>query len=173
MKRNLISILILALLIVNVVLTALMMFSVTGTSQKTADLVDNIASAIALELSDPAAASVGTGPAVPMDQIEIYSIADSMTIPLKLGEDGNQHYCVAEVALSINTQDKDYGTYGSDLTAQESLIKSEVIGVISSYTLEEAQTDQEGMRNAILARLQKLFNSQFIFAVSFSSIMYQ
>ena len=40
MKKNLISIVILALLIVNIVLTAIMMFSVTGTSRKTAALVD-------------------------------------------------------------------------------------------------------------------------------------
>ncbi len=173
MKRNLISILILALLIVNVVLTAIMMFSVTSTSKKTAALVDSISGAIALELTDPNAAAVSSGPAVPMDQIEVYSVPDSMTIPLKIGEDGQQHYCVVEVSLSINTNDKDYKTYGSDLTSQVSLIKSEIINVIGSYTLEEAQADQEGMKNEILARIQKLFNSQFVFAVSFSSIMYQ
>ena len=43
MKKNLISVIILALLIVNVVLTAIMMFSVTSASRKTAALVDNIA----------------------------------------------------------------------------------------------------------------------------------
>ena len=42
MKKNLISIIILALLIVNIVLTAIMMFSVTGTATKTSALVDNI-----------------------------------------------------------------------------------------------------------------------------------
>ena len=39
--------------------------------------------------------------------------------------------------------------------------------------LEEAQADQEGMKAEILAGVQKLFGSQFVFAVSFSSIMYQ
>ena len=43
MKKNLISVIILALLIVNIVLTAIMMFSVTGASKKTAALVDDIA----------------------------------------------------------------------------------------------------------------------------------
>ena len=46
MKKNLISVIILALLIVNIVLTAIMMFSVTGASKKTAALVDNIATAL-------------------------------------------------------------------------------------------------------------------------------
>ena len=46
MKKNLISIIILALLVVNIVLTAIMMFSVTGAANKTAALVDNIATAL-------------------------------------------------------------------------------------------------------------------------------
>ena len=50
MKKNLISIIILALLIVNIVLTAIMMFSVTTTNRKTAALVGDIASAISLDL---------------------------------------------------------------------------------------------------------------------------
>ena len=52
MKKNLISIIILALLIVNIVLTAIMMFSVTTTNRKTAALVGDIASAISLDLGD-------------------------------------------------------------------------------------------------------------------------
>ena len=173
MRRNLISILILALLIVNVVLTAIMMFSITNTTKKTAALVDNIASAIALELSDPGAASLSSGPAIAVEDIEVYSIPDSMTIPLKIGEDGKSHYCLLSVSFSINTKDKDYKTYGSDLTAQAELIKSDINSVVGSYTMEEAQADQEGMKAEILSRVQRLFGSQFIYAVSFSSIMFQ
>ena len=50
MKKNLISIVILALLIVNIVLTAVMMFSVTSTNKKTAALVTDVAAAINLDL---------------------------------------------------------------------------------------------------------------------------
>ena len=50
MKKNFVSIIILALLIVNIVLTAIMMFSVIGTNSKTAALVTDIASAINLDL---------------------------------------------------------------------------------------------------------------------------
>ena len=50
MKKNLISIVILALLIVNIVLTSIMMFSVMSTNKKTAALVGDVAAAISLEL---------------------------------------------------------------------------------------------------------------------------
>ena len=96
MKKNLISVIILALLIVNVVLTAIMMFSVTGASKKTAALVDNIASALDLELT---AQTGETEVVVPMENIEVYSIPESMTIPLKTGEDGADHYCLVSVSF--------------------------------------------------------------------------
>ena len=50
MKKNLVSIMILALLIVNIVLTSIMMFSITSTNRKTASLVGDVASAISLDL---------------------------------------------------------------------------------------------------------------------------
>ena len=106
MKKNLISIIILALLIVNIVLTAIMMFSVTTTNRKTAALVGDIASAISLDL--------GTGEngeqeeeIVPMADVVTYTIAD-MTIPLKKGEDGESHFAMLSVTLSMNSKNKDY-----------------------------------------------------------------
>ena len=57
MKKNMLSILILALLIVNIVLTAIMMFSVTGTAKKTSALIDDISAAINLDLKNQSATS--------------------------------------------------------------------------------------------------------------------
>ena len=41
MKKNLMTVLILALLVVNIVLTSVMLVSIVGTNKKTAQLVDN------------------------------------------------------------------------------------------------------------------------------------
>ena len=111
MKKNLISVIILALLIVNIVLTAIMMFSVVGASKKTAALVDNIATAINLEL---ASGTRGPDEVVSMADTETYSFADNMTIPLKKAEgDDKDHYCVVAITLSINTKADGYKEYGS------------------------------------------------------------
>ena len=53
MKKNLLSVLILVLLIVNIVLTTIMMISITGTNSKTAELVTSIATVMNLELYEP------------------------------------------------------------------------------------------------------------------------
>ena len=46
MKKNLMTVLILALLIVNIALTGVMLVSIVGTNKKTAQLVDNITTAV-------------------------------------------------------------------------------------------------------------------------------
>lgn len=169
MKKNLISIIILALLIVNIVLTAIMMFSVTGTARKTSALVDNITRALNLELT----ARGDTGKtAVPMADIATYDIAE-MTIELQRGEDNEPHYFVGAITLSMNTKDKDYKTYGEEMESRESLIKSEITNVISQYTAEDARNNQDTIKSEILERIQTMFDSEFVFSVAFSDIMIQ
>ena len=51
MKKNFISILILGCTLINVVLSAITMFSVVSTNQKTADIVTSVAKVLDLELS--------------------------------------------------------------------------------------------------------------------------
>lgn len=173
MKKNLISIIILALLIVNVALTAIMMFSVTSTSKKTAALVDNISTALNLELAAKGTDSEEAAEEIPMSDIQTYDISESMTIPLKTDEDGEPHFCMVSVTLSMNTKDKGFKTYGADLSGQESLIKSEIIDVFGQYTLSEARDHQDEIRQEILQRVQKMFDSEFIFNISFSNILFQ
>ncbi len=174
MKKNLISIIILALLIVNIVLTAIMMFSVTGASKKTSALVDNIATALDLEL-----AASGEGEAaeeaVSMADTETYSFAEQMTIPLKKSEgEDKDHYCIVSITLSINKKADGYKEYGSaeSLATMEGLIKDEINSVFAQYTMEEARDNQEAIKKEIISRIQTMFDSKFIYNVSFGDIMF-
>ena len=172
MKKNLISIIILALLVVNIILTAIMMFSVTGESRKTAALVDNISTALNLELT----AKQETGDNVidvPIADTATYDISASMTIRLKTDESGEEHYCVASIGFSLNTKDKGYKSYGSgDLSAYETQLKDKINTVFNQYTVDEAKGNEEKLKQEILKSVQDLFDSEFIFDVSFGSIIY-
>lgn len=177
MKKNLISIIILALLIVNIVLTAIMMFSVAGASKKTAALVDNIATALSLELTAGGTAEEEEV-VISMADTETFQIPSgedgaTMTIPLKKAEgDDKDRYCILSVTLSINTKDEAYKTYGSDLTKQEGVIKDKINEVFSRYTMDEARANQEAIKKEILSILQQMYESKFIYNVSFSDIMF-
>ena len=172
MKKNLISVLILALLVVNLALTAIMMFSVTSASKKTAALVDDIAKTLNLELKAQTG-NAGT-PAVPIADIETYSLegGEALTIALKPDEDGTAHYCLVSITFSINMKADGYKTYGSDLSAQEELIKGEVISVFGQYTMAEARANETQIREEILTHVQNMYDSDHIFNVSFGSIIY-
>lgn len=175
MKKNLISVIILALLIVDIVLTSIMMFSVTGASKKTSALVTDIASVLKLELENNQSLEEGVQTVeVSMENIEVYDISEELTIPCKQGEDGKDHYCITNISLSLNKKDKGYKKYGGEeLTARESLIKSEIFEVFRNHSIDEVREDIDSIGKEILDRIQTMFDSEFIFKVSFSNTMYQ
>lgn len=170
MKKNLLSILILALLVVNLVMTAVMMFSVTGAMKSTTALVGKIATVLDIELAtDPGEEMV------PIEDTATYTIADTMTIPLKDEGDGKDHYAMMKVTLYMNTKHEDYKKYGSpeELLAREEMIKSEIISVVRSHTMEELKSDSEGIYAEIVAKLQKMYNSRFVYRVACGDVKYQ
>lgn len=178
MKKNLLSVLILALLIVNIVLNAIVMISVTSTNKKTAALIGNIATILNLELEN---GSEEEGEAVvTMEDTATYDIADKLTIPLRVeseesGGDGKQHFLVVSVSLAMNIKDKDYETFGTEeaMKTKEGMIKGEITDAISGYTLTDVQKDGEAVRTDILDRLQKMFDSKFIYKVTFRDFIPQ
>ncbi len=173
MKKNIISILILALLIVNVVLTSIMMFSVMGTMKKSAKLIDGISSALSLEVGNNSEdTNTEEAVAVAMEDIDVYKIEDQMTISLAKGADGATHYCLVSVSLSMNKKDPDYSKYSTTLKDQVDLIKSEIYTVIQARTLEEAEGNTDLLRQEILERIQAMYGSKFIYNVVFRDIMF-
>ena len=169
MKKNMLSVLILALLIVNIVLTAVMMFSVTGTAKKTSALIDDISAAINLDLKNQSASSAAVQVAdVAIEDTQVTPLGEELTIPLTIGADGKQHYYLVAVSLSLDMKHRDYKKLSPQVTTQADLIKGEIINVIGSHTLEEIQQGTDSIRMEILQKLQKLFDSQFIFNVTFT-----
>lgn len=173
MKKNLLSILILALLIVNLVLTAIMMVSVIGTNNKTGALVTSVASAMNLELYQPGG---GSAASVPLSQTATYALADRMMVQLPPNEDGSTAMIIFNVSLAMNTEHEDYASMGSSetLASFEIQIRDAIASVVNQYTEEECRANFETIIRAdILKAVQNLFQSDFIYGVSVSDVMYQ
>lgn len=169
MKKNLMTVLILALLVVNIVLTAVMMVSMTSTNKKTAELVTNIATVMNLELT-----SVGgenDKQTVSLADTEVYNLSGDLTIPLATDESGKQGYIIFEIALSMNTKHKDYKAYG-DIASRESLIKDAISTVVTAHTESECRDDFEGLKEEILEAIQGVYQSDFIYNVAISEVRY-
>lgn len=170
MKKNLMSVLILALVVVNLVLTAILTITVLPQAKKSNELVEKVCSAIDLELQS---GEMKNASSVPMDKLATYDLADSLTINLKDSKDGSSHYAVIAVTLSMNTESDGYKTYGEKLDEKASLIASEINNIVGKYTIEEMKADQESVQEEIQADLQKLFDSDFIVGVGFKQVTYQ
>ena len=172
MKKNLLSVVILALLVVNLILTGIMMFSCVSANKKTAALVNDIASVLDLELTG-GGSNTEEAAAVSVADTEIYNIADAMTVALRPSEDGKEHYCMCEVSFSMNKTHEDYETMSPMVATQESKIRSIIIGVIGGYTKEEAQANQKAIESEILEQVQQMFGSNFIYEAYFRDVKFQ
>lgn len=170
MKKNLVTVITLALVVVNLVLTVVLTISIVPETKKANELITKVCGAIDLDLESGSASSAEN---IPIEDIEVYSIADSLTINLKKGEDGKDHFAIVKVALSINKEHDDYKKLQPELEGKDNLIRAEVINVISQYTIEEIQSNQTAVQEEILKNLQKKFASDFIVAVGFPDAQYQ
>lgn len=170
MKKNLLSVLVLALVLANLILTAILTFSVISEVKKTDALVGKIATAIDLEMRE---VNGGEEEEVPIEKLAVYNIEESMTINLKPGEDEAEHYAKLSVSLSMNTENEDYEKYGETIAEKESLIKNEVNDVVSSYTIDEIKSNTQAVQDELLERVRKMYDSDFIVEVIFRDVVYQ
>lgn len=167
MKKNLISVLILALVLANLILTGILAFTIIPQTKKSNELIDKVCNAIHLELES------GESISVPIEKIYVHNLVDEFTCNLKKGEDGKDHFALFKVGFSLNTESEEYdeGAGIESLTAKETIIRDRVNSIVSKYTLEEFKEDGNyAVKQEILKEMQSLFGAEFIVGVSFSSV---
>lgn len=173
MKKNLMSVVIMALVLANLILTAVLTISVLPQAKQANELISKVCAAIDLDLEGGSLEEISS---VPLEQIENYSVnsGESMTINLKAGEDGVNHYALMQVTLGIDTKNEDYKKYGSaeELSDKEGMIKDRIFSVVTEHTLEEMQADRDAIQKEILTSLRKMYSSDFIVNVAYT-VTYQ
>lgn len=172
MKKNFISILILGCTLINIVLSAITMFSVVSTNQKTAAIVTEVAQILDIELGGTETEEKEND--IPIENIVTYSISEEMMVELKPSADGTRHFCSVTVFFSMDSKHKDYKKYGATIGENELILKSIIGEVFQQYTMDEARANQDEISAEILKKVQaKYGDSDFVFDVSFSDIMFQ
>src|SRR5574344_1765771 len=131
MKKNILTILILALTAVNVILTEVIVFTTVPAMNRTNNLVKQVASVIDLELDSPE----GNPEVVQVNvkNITTYKFeytSGTSTINLKKGADGKDHWGQLDsVTLSVNKKSKDYKALKASLEANDSKVLETVTNV--------------------------------------------
>lgn len=170
MKKNLITVITLALVVVNLVLTVILTITIFPETKKANELITKVCSAIDLDLESGSATSNAN---IPIDQIDVYNIEEQQTINLKSSGDGKDHFAIITVSISMDKKNKDYKDLQPEVENKVKLIKGEINNIVSQYTMDEIKNNQSAVQNEILKDLQKMFGSDFIVAVGFPTAQYQ
>jgi flagellar FliL protein len=173
MKKNLISVIILALVFANFVLTALLIFTVLPETKKANELISAVCESIDLELNSGAATGLSS---LPIEQITTYAVNDGESIicNLKASGDGgsSNHYAVLSISLSLNNEHENYqDKYSPEVLAlKDDIIRDDIIRIISGYTKEEFDNNMSAVKEEILLDMQDMFGRDYVVGVNFSSV---
>jgi flagellar FliL protein len=166
MKKNIFTVIIMAITVINTVLLAVLIFAIVPTANKTMKLIDRVNSIVDLELESPE----GEAEEISVSDIATYTIADKLTIDL-ISNDGESHYAVVKVSISMNSKNEDYTALSAKMAENELAIKEIVSDEFGKYSKDEVKPNKDIIKDQIIIRLQEYFKSDFIINVSFGDLI--
>jgi len=179
MKKSFLNVITLALVLINLVLTVLLTFSLVSTSKKTDDFISKVAGIIDLDVGATSTSSTqSASTTVGISDLEIIDVKLSdgttkITISL-LDDTGKVHQSIVSVALSLNKTSKDYTKLRANVDNGMNLIISEINKVVSSYSFNVVLANKPNMEQQILTYIQDtMFQSDIVYSVSFTNFVVQ
>ncbi|MCR4779093.1 MAG: hypothetical protein K5858_09625 [Lachnospiraceae bacterium] len=170
MKKNMLTVVVIALCILNLALTAMVVFSVVPTVKATNNLISQVASIIDLELESPDPKYT-----VSMSDLTAVEFAGTLTINLKKveGEKNDPFAIIDSVTVYLNSKGEDYADLNTNLANYSTTISEIVTDNFAKYTKDEAQNNRDLIKDEILKQLQKRFETQTIADISFKNLRFQ
>lgn len=172
MKKNILTIIILALGVINLVLTAVVIFVCVPSANRTNNLINQVSSIIDLELE-----SVEEEEKISPTDLQSYEIASengTLTLNLAASADGKEHWGQLDsVTLYMNTKADDYTKLSATLETKKNKILEIVRDVINTYTYENAKNGREKIKSEVLKAVQEDFDSKFIVDLTFDNLRFQ
>ena len=164
MKKNILTVVIMAATVINLVLTAVLVFSVMPAMNKTTNLIDKVASVIDLEIDTK-------------DESEDYTIADLESFAVEYdavqninllpeeGDDTMHVFRMKGFSISFNKKAEDFQVISEQVKADPTHIKDIVIKTISSHT--KSDFDQVKVASECVKKIQEMYNSKCIVEIIF------
>lgn len=160
MKRNILTIIIIAALLVNLTLTAMMLFVMVPYQQKADKLITNILQVLQLDLESPLPSDYASQ--YELDDLEAYTVFTDQNTNLKTGTDGKARYAVVDATIYINSAHADYKTKNPLVEKNKAVIESIIIEEINKYTADEIIEKKSEIEAAALEKIQSYFGSKFV-----------
>ncbi len=169
MKKNILTVVIMAATVINLILTIVIVFSIVPAMNKTNKLVDKVASVIDLEIEKEEEEQYS------VEDLEAYPIAfeNKRTINLKPEEgDSESHFVIIEgITVSFNKEADDYDTISESVKAADVYVVDAVTEAVSEQTIHTL--NEKEVKEIALAKIQEIYKSKCIVQVSLSGFMFQ
>lgn len=173
MKKSMLNVITLALVLINLVLTVVLTFSLVSTNNKTNNLISKVAKIIDLDVGGTSSGS-GTGN-VNIDNVEYIDVmsGDSNSITVSYTDGGKTHYVVLKVTIGLNKKSKDYETKSVSINNGMKLIVSQITNEALKYKYDSVVANKTTIENNLLSTLRDQFQTEMIHSVTLSEILVQ
>ena len=172
MKKNLVTVIILALCLINLVFNILLVFVFMPSASKTNKLITDIASVLDLEIQSQA-----NGDNAGIDVSDLAPFKLEQGNPINLAADGSGTVHVVQYGLTINLDSKadDYSKVNDNLNSSTALVYDTARDIIGQYTYSQVINveTQRNIKDAILISLRETFNTECIYSISFYNFVAQ
>lgn len=169
MKKSLLNIITLVLVLMNTALTGIMVFAVVPSMQDSNRVIKKVAQAINLELDSDQSLDLSD---VPLQDCVTFDLS-KLTILLKKGTDGKEHYAVIYPTLSLYKNAANYSKQYATLEANTALATQHIQEVVQKYTVNELQSNPDAIRKECLGDLQEIFGKDFVVKIAFGTTTIQ
>ena len=166
MKKSMLNVIILALVLVNLVLTVILTFSLVSTNKKTNSLINKVAQIIDLDVAGGVSnnnSSTGSG----IENVSYIDIKnnDSTDIIVSYVDNGKTRYAVLSVSVGLNSKAKDYSTVSTPVDNGMKVLVNKITNEANKYTYSTISANKSTMETDLLKEFQELFKTETIQSV--------
>lgn len=169
MKKNILTIAIMAASVLNLVLTIVLVFSIVPAMNKTNKLIDKVAEVINLELEKEDTMDYAVEDLEPL----AITFDGKQTINLKADPgDTEAHFVVIDgITVSFNKKADDYEKIKESVTAADVYITDFVKEALAEQTI--TTLDENTVKESALEKIREFYGSNCIVRISLQGYMFQ
>ena len=169
MKKSMLNVITLALVLVNLVLTVILTFSLVSTNNKTNKLVTKVSEIIDLDVAGVDNSSKSTS----IEDVAYVDVSNngSNDIMISYTDGGKTHYAIVNVTLGLNTKAKDYASKSTTINNGMKVIVNAVQTEAMKYTYSTIAASKTTVESNLLATLQDTFQTECITSVIVSVVV--
>ena len=173
MKKGMVNAVILALVLINTILSAVIVFAIVPAMNKTTTLVESICEKVDLNIGNKTgggSSETGQPSITDLSGVQIsFNDSATTTIALTADADGEQHYVKMSATINLNTLAEDYETVSAAMATVNDILADDIISIVGSYTYSQASNGIDDIKAAVLDKIKQEFNSDCIYSVTFST----